>query len=128
MADPIPPTQTPPEAKGFPFLTVAASLATFFVFLGLMVLAYNSPNYLSETKTTEPKADPATKLGEIKAKNQALLDGQNGAKMSVSAATAELLGKLHSEKDRLPFPAPEPALPAEPKKDAKGDKDAKAKE
>lgn len=98
-----------PEAKGFPFVTVAASLATFFVFLGLTVLAYNSPNYLGETKT-EPKADPATKLAEVKAKNQALLDGA-GAKMPVSAATADLLGKLHSEKDRLPFPAPEPAPP-----------------
>src|ERR1051325_4898351 len=107
----------PPEAKGFPFLTVGASLATFFAFLGLTLLAYHSPNYLSETPA-EPKPDPAVKLGEVKAKNQALLDG-NGAKMSVAAATAELLGKLHSEKDRLPFPAPEPPPPpaVEPKKD-----------
>lgn len=118
-----PDTPTAPEARGFPVLTVAASLATLFVFLGLVVLAYNSPNYLGEAKT-EPKADPAAKLAEVRAKNQALLDG-NGAKASVAAATAELLGKLKTEKDRLPFPAPEPvAPPADPKKDGK---DAKAK-
>ena len=76
---------TPPAAKGFPCVTVAASLATFFAFLGLTLLAYHSPNYLTETKD-EPKPDPAVKLGEVKAKNQALLDG-NGAKMSMSAAT-----------------------------------------
>ncbi|MBX9640248.1 MAG: hypothetical protein K2X97_11115 [Mycobacteriaceae bacterium] len=106
-----------PPAKGFPFVTVAASLATLFAFLGLMVLAYNSPNYLSETKT-EPKPDPAVKLAEVKARNQTLLDGKDGAKMPVSAATAELLGKLKTEKDRLPFPAPAPPQPPapEPKK------------
>lgn len=125
MAEPNTPSEAAPEAKGFPFVTVVASFATFFVFLGLMVLAYNSPNYLSETKA-EPKVDPAARLGDVKARNQALLDGGGGAKMSVPAATAELLGRLRSEKDRLPFPAPEPAAPpADPKKDGK---DAKAQD
>jgi hypothetical protein len=115
MADP----NTEPEAKGFPYLTVIATLATLFLFLGLMVIAYNSPNYLSDTKPAEPKADPAAKLSEVKAKNQAILDGNPsaGAKMSVGEATAKLLSTLKSEKDTLPFPTPEPAPPApEPKK------------
>jgi hypothetical protein len=115
MAEPTPPTPAEPDARGFPYLTVVATLATLFVFLGLMLLAYRSPNYLDEPKA-EPKIDHAAKMTEIKARNQAALDG-SGAKMSVPAATAELLGKLKSEKDRLPFPAPEPVVaPAEPKK------------
>src|SRR5262249_22491357 len=109
MADPSTNPAEELEAKGFPFITVGASLLTFFAFLGLMVLAYNSPNYLESKgeQKTEPKADPATKLEEIRSRNQAVLDG-SGAKMSVGAATGELLGKLKSEKDRLPFPIPEP--------------------
>lgn len=101
------------KPKPFPFITVLATLVTLFAFLGLMVLAYNSPNYLGETKV-EPKVDPAAKLDEVRARNQAALDGNSGsgAKMSVSAATSELLGKLKSEKDTLPFPKPEP--PAQP--------------
>jgi hypothetical protein len=109
------------EPKGFPFVTVLATLATLFLFVALVAIAYNSPNYLSEPKPAgEPKADPATKLGEIRSKNQAILDGNpaTGTKMSVNAATAELLGKLRSEKDTMPFPIPEPAQPPapEPKK------------
>ncbi len=115
------PSTNPPlnqEPPGFPFITVGATLATLFAFLALMLLAYNSPNYLDEKKDeTEPKPDAATRLSEVRAKNQAILDG-NGAKMSVGVATAELLGKLKSEKDHLPFPMPEPPAPppVEPKK------------
>ncbi|VTU02209.1 unnamed protein product [Gemmataceae bacterium] len=117
MAAPTTNPADPPEARGFPFATVAATLATLFAFLGLMVLAYKSPNYLDGTRP-EPKPDPEAKLREVRARNDAVLAG-SGAKMSVPAATAELLGKLKSEKDRLPFPAPEPAAsapPVEPKK------------
>jgi hypothetical protein len=114
MTDPNTNTNAPaePEARGFPYLTVIATVATLFLFVGLIAIAYNSPNYLSDTKPAEPKADPATKLGEVRAKNQAILDGNPnaGAKMSVQAATAELLGKLRSEKDTLPFPMPEPPV------------------
>jgi hypothetical protein len=118
------PNQTPSpdvQPKGFPFVTVLATFATLFLFVVLIAIAYNSPNYLSDTKPAgEPKADPATKLGEVRAKNQAILDGNptTGTKMSVRAATAELLSKLKSEKDTLPFPMPEPAQPpaSEPKK------------
>lgn len=120
MADPNTNPATEPEAKGFPYLTVIATLAMLFLFVGLVVIAYNSPNYLSDTKSAEPKADPAVKLSEVRAKNQAILDGNPsaGAKMSVGEATAKLLSTLKSEKDALPFPMPEPpALPApEPKK------------
>src|SRR5262245_49355058 len=117
------PNQPPPpdvELRGFSFITVLATLATLFLFVALIAIAYNSPNYLSESKPVggEPKVDPATKLAEVRAKNQAILDGNpnSGTKMSVRAATAELLGKLKSEKDTLPFPMPEPAQPVEPEK------------
>src|SRR5690242_8310281 len=100
-----------PETRRFPFVTVLATLATLFLFVGLMVIAYRSPNYLAEpTKPEgEPKLDPATKIAEVRAKNQAILDGNpaTGTKMSVRHATAELLGKLKNEKDTLPFPMPE---------------------
>ena len=116
MADTQPDTQPAEEARGFPFLTAAVTLAILFVFLGLMVVAYQSPNYLEEKKdAAEPKADPATKLAEIRAKNQAALDGA-GAKMSVSAATADLLDRAKAD-GKLPFPVPMPAAPgAEPPK------------
>ncbi len=101
-----------PQPRGFPFITAGVSLLTLFVFLGLVLLAYRSPNYLGEVKA-EPKPDPAAKREEIRARNQAVLDGApgSGARMSVGAATAELLGRLKTEKDRLPFPIPEPAGP-----------------
>ena len=105
-----------PKPKGFPFITVIATLITLFAFLGLSVLVYRSPNYLGEPKV-EPKTDPAAKLEDIREKNQAVLEGRpgSGAKMSVPEATDKLLGKLKSEKDTLPFPAPEPPAPPEPK-------------
>ena len=96
MAD----TTKPP---GFPFATVLATLATLFLFAGLVVVAYNSPNYLGDAKT-EPKADPATKLAEIRAKNQAALDG-NDPKMKtpVAKAMAEIV-TIAEKTNELPFP------------------------
>jgi hypothetical protein len=110
-----------PEARRFPLFTVLATLATLFLFVALMMVAYKSPGYLNEAaQPAEPKPDPAAKLAEVRAKNQAILDGNpaTGTKMSVQHATAELLGKLKSDKDTLPFPMPEPAPPPapEPKK------------
>ena len=122
MTEPPSPNAPLPEPKGFPFITVLATFATLFLFVALMVIAYKSPSYLADPAKpeAEPKTDPATKLAEIEAKNRAILDGNptTGTKMSVRAATAELLGKLKSEKDTLPFPMPEPAPSAapEPKK------------
>src|SRR5262245_21999885 len=116
MAEPNTNDAHDPEPKGFPFVTAALTLATLFVFLGLMVLAYRSPNYLDEKKDpAEPKPDPAAKLAEIRAKNQAALEGA-GAKMSVSAATAELLDRAKKD-GKLPFPVEPPPVPgADPKK------------
>ena len=105
------------ETKNFPFITALLALATLFVFVGLMVVAYRSPNYLDEKKeTAEPKADPAAKLAEIRAKNEAALNGA-GAKMPAAAATAELLDRAKKD-GKLPFPVappPQPGVP-EPKK------------
>ena len=54
MADTTKTVPGPPPR--FPFATVLATLATLFLFAGLVVVAYNSPNYLGETKS-EPKAE-----------------------------------------------------------------------
>ena len=109
------------EPKGFPFLTVLATVATLFLFVALMLVAYQSPNYLNEAAPpAEPKPDPAAQLSEVRSKNQAILEGNptTGTKMSMKAAAVELLGKLKSQKDTLPFPMPELAQPPapEPKK------------
>jgi hypothetical protein len=122
---------TPTESSGFPFATVLATLLALFTFLGLGILAYRSPNYLDPPKpttaddpTAEPKPDPETRLRELQAKNQAILDGKpgTGVKMSVTDAINQLLGTLPSEKDHLPFPAPEPPPPVAPKADPKDKK------
>jgi hypothetical protein len=118
-------TPPSPETRGFPFITVGATLAGLFAFLALMILAYRSPNFLDERKPedepkgeekAEPKADPATRLNDLRAKNQAILDG-HGAKMSVGVATTELLDRVKKD-GKLPFPMPEPPAPPtpEPKK------------
>jgi hypothetical protein len=116
------------ESQGFPFATALATLLALFTFLGLGILAYRSPNYLEPPKpvaagdpTAEPKPDPETRLRELQAKNQAVLDGKPGTdtKMSVAAATHQLLELLKSEKDYLPFPTPEPPPPMVPKTDPK---------
>jgi hypothetical protein len=125
-------TNTPPRPN-FPFWTVAAAFVTFFAFLALMWFAYQSSSPLAappaDTKT-EPKVDPAVKLDEVKARNQAALDGI-GAKMPLREAHGKLLGTLKGPNDKLPFPTPEPPVVAVPdKKDDKKDgkdekKDAK---
>jgi hypothetical protein len=110
---------------------VLATFAALFAFLGLAVLAYRSPNYLDDTKvlpkaepTDEQRPDPATRLNELRAKNQAVLDGKpgTGTKMSAAEAADKLLATLKSEKDHLPFPTPEPPPPVIPKAEPKGKK------
>lgn len=122
---------TTPEPRGFPFVTVLATFAALFAFLGLAALAYRSPNYLAEPKSEvksqaeeEPKPDPETRLREIQAKNQAVLDGKpgTGTTMSVGEAADKLLASLKSEKDHLPFPVPEPPPLVIPKTEPKGKK------
>jgi hypothetical protein len=107
----------PAPADRFPVGTAVATLCGLFLFLGLVLVAYYSPNYLGGGKA-EPKPDPAVKLREVQARNQAALDGTDpGAKSSAGAAAAAVLA--HAEKTkakdsphgRLPFPVP-PAAPA----------------
>lgn len=112
----------PPPTPGFPYLTVLATLATLFLFLGLVLVAYRSPNYLGESQS-EPKADPASKLNNVNARNQAVLEGKDpGMKMSMDQAAEKLITAARQSKNeshkhgRLPFPV-EPK-PVE-KKDAK---------
>lgn len=111
MADPTKTVPGPPPS--FPFGTVLATLLGLFLFAGLVLVAYRSPNYLGETKT-EQKADPATKLAEVRAKNQAALDGNDPKmKMPLAKAMAEVL--THAEKNKeLPFPIEKPPAPKAP--------------
>ncbi len=128
------PANTPPEPpKGFPFITVAATLGVLFAFLFLVWLAGHRENPLAEPKpeTTdskeEPKLDAAAKLDEVKARNEAALAGV-GAKMSRDEAHGKLLGTLKGPNDKLPFPTPEPPVvtaPAAKKDDKKDEKDSK---
>ena len=126
MADTNTPLSDAPQPVGFPFITVGAAVVVMFVFLGLMWLATQKGNPLEEPAAAdaraEPKADAAAKLDEVKARNQAALDGV-GAKMSLGAAHGKLLGALKSPNDKLPFPTPEPAAAAAPvtKKEEKKD-------
>ncbi|QJW94527.1 hypothetical protein [Frigoriglobus tundricola] len=130
MTDPnIDNANAPDQPQGFPFVTVAATLATLFVFLGLVVIAYRSPNGLDVPKADAPdaKGEPAVsagaKLDEVRARNEAALNGV-GAKMSQREARDALVSKLKGPSATLPFPTPEPVAPAPapPKKDEpKGD-------
>jgi hypothetical protein len=109
----------------FPYITVAVAVCILFVFLGLMWLATRKENPLEPPPAADAKAEPmvdaAAKLDEVKARNQAALDGV-GAKMSLRDAHGVLLGKLKSPNDKLPFPTPEPPVaPAPPPKDEKKD-------
>lgn len=107
--------QNSDPAQGFPYLTVLATLLTLFLFAALMLLAYHSPyNQRVETDVSiDNKLDPETKLAEIRAKNQAILEGkpESGVRMSLQAAMGELLSKLQDEQDVLPFPQPPPLPP-----------------
>src|SRR5205823_1358951 len=117
-------TQDPRPTSGFPYLTVLATVATLFLFVGLVLVAYRSPNYLGDS-TAEPKTDPATKLNDVRARNQAVLDGTDpGVKLTVGESATQLAAAADAAKDeknprgKLPFPF-------EPKKDAKDTKDKK---
>ena len=128
MADTQPPASPPPPAaKRFPYLTAVGTLAALFLFVGLMLWAYQHPNYLGEYRPGPPAADPAQKLDDVRARNRAVLDGTDPtAKMSADKAAAEVLAHTEKTKDakhkfgRLPFPAPpkdeKAAPPAEKKK------------
>ena len=112
-----------PPAPRFPYVTVAATLATLFLFLGLVLLVYRSPSYLGEPPA-DPRPDGAAKLADVKARNQPVLDGSDpGVKMPVDAAAAELAARAAKAKDEgheqgvLPYPVEPP--PAADKKEKK---------
>lgn len=113
--------------KGFPFVTVGSALGALFAFLVLTMVAYRSPGLLDPapdgTKAAEPMIDPDAKLSEVRARNEAALNGI-GAKMPLREAHGKLLGTLKGPNNALPFPTPEvpaepPAKNIEPKKDDK---------
>jgi hypothetical protein len=116
------PDPAPEPGDRFPFATAIATLLTLFLFFGLVLVVYNSPNYLGEVPA-EPELDPATKLQNVKARNQAVLDGTDPAtKMSAAKATADVIARTSRTKDdkhkygTLPFPvAPKASPPAEKK-------------
>lgn len=121
MADTTP--STAPDADrspGFPFITVGAAFGVLFAFLFLMWLVTNRESALEAMKATDanaaPKPDAATKLDEVRARNEAALNGV-GAKMSRDEAHSKLLAGLKGPTDKLPFPAPGPVPPAAAKKD-----------
>lgn len=99
-----------PRKDRFPFATALATLLALFLFFGLVLVAYFSPNYLGGNLPA-PTSDPAAKLQDLKPRNQAAIDGTDpAAKMSVGRATAEILSAAEQSKDdkhkhgRLPFP------------------------
>ena len=108
--------------RAFPFITVGAAAGALFAFLFLTWFVRNHENVLDAPKPDakgEVTPDAAAKLDEVKARNEAALNGV-GAKMSRGEARGKLLGTLKGPDDKLPFPTPEPVPPAAPKKDDKG--------
>lgn len=106
-----PEAMTNKEARGFPYFTALVTLVTLFLFAGLVVVVYRSPNLLGGPKAETP-TDPAEKLSDVRSRNQAVLDGTDpSAKMSMEKATAEVIAHAEKSKDktaahgRLPFPA-----------------------
>ena len=108
MADPNQ-DRNEPEAKGFPFVTVLATLATLFLFVGLVVVAYNSPNYLSDTKPSRAEGRPG---GEARRgagqepgdpRRQRPRDEDVGRERDRGVARQ----RSRATKDTLPFPMPE---------------------
>ena len=110
------------STPGFPYLTVIATLAALFLFLGLGIVVYRSPNYLGEPPAVS-SSDAAEKSNAVHARNQAVLDGTApGVRMPIHEAAEKLSAEAITTKSssakhgRLPFPI-EPKLPE--KKDPK---------
>ena len=107
------PDSPPSPAAGpdrFPVATVIATLLGLFLFFGLVLVAYFSPNYLGDFRG-EAKTDAVAKLKDVQARNQVVLDGADpSVKLSVAKATVEVLASAAKTKDsknpqgRLPFP------------------------
>ncbi len=109
-------TDVVPQTSRFPFVTAAGTLTALFLFVGIMMYVYRSPNPLGDAKSV-PSLDPIEKGDVIRARNKAVLDGHDpSVRMSVKQSTAAILeqaAKLKSDKfpyGRLPFPT-EPKSP-----------------
>lgn len=99
------------EPKGFPFVTVGASLGVLFAFLALTVLVPRWTSFMERTpdgatKAAEPALDAAAKLSDIRARNEGALNGV-GAKMPLREAHGKLIGTLKGPNDVMDFPKPE---------------------
>ena len=119
-----------PQHQSFPFITVSATLGVLFVFLFLMWTAARKENPLEAPKPDAREVKTQPNLDEIKARNEAALNGV-GTKMPREEARGKLLADLKSPNDKLPFPKPEPqtpAPPAPPKKETQADKKDKKDE
>ena len=108
--------------SGFPYLTVVATLGALFLFVGLVLIAYRSPNYPGDVGG-EPKADPATKRHDVEARNRAVLDGNDpGTKLTIGESASQLAATAESRKDDknprgyLPFPVEPKAKDSKDKK------------
>jgi hypothetical protein len=132
MSDANASNATPAARPGFPFITVGTALVVMLAFLGLTWLAASRENPLAQPQPAaeskeEPQLDPAAKLADLNARNDAALRGV-GAKMPRDEARAKLLAKLKGPNDTLPFPT-EPAKTGDKKEGKKedGKKDEKGK-
>jgi hypothetical protein len=110
------------NSPGFPYFTVIATLAALFLFLGVGIVVYRSPNYLGEAPAVR-SSDAAEKLNAVQTRNQAVLDGTApGVRMPMHEAAEKLSAEANMTKSatakhgRVPFPI-EPKIPE--KKDPK---------
>ena len=106
----------PEQLVAFPYFTALASLAGLFLFVGLVLLFYNLPNPLVESRP-EQHLDPVEKFKAVRSRNEPMLDGTDPTvKMSNGESTAALLDRAAKSKNvesphgRLPFPM-EPRKP-----------------
>ena len=107
---------SPERLAGFPYFTALATLASLFLFFGLVLLFYDLPNPLVESRP-EQHLDPVEKFKAVRSRNEPMLDGTDPTvKMSNGESTAALLDRAAKSKNvesphgRLPFPV-KPRMP-----------------
>ena len=64
----------PEWQPGFPYFTALASLASLFLFVGLVLLIYDLPNPLVESRPDQ-QLDPVDKLEAVRSRNEPALNG-----------------------------------------------------
>ena len=107
---------SPERPAGFPYFTALATLASLFLFFGLVLLFYDLPNPLVESRP-EQHLDPVEKFKAVRSRNEPMLDGTDPTvRMSNGESTAALLDRAAKSKNvesphgRLPFPV-KPRMP-----------------